>query len=458
MLEKFTNMFAEEVYNEKIAVTTIRLDDFLNTDFKNFLTDSLQQSKSFSHLIGNYMGTDPKTIIPVINYAIKAPFHEISGKVISTKAFSENKKLSKIIPSHNLKLNKDIYKKVVFTKTIKRNDKNKIYLVKQNPYKNSPEITKFLNKSKTHFNNVNTISKYDIILDNIIAKKNKIKPGNIVFFKNEYDCVKKLIEIIVPKYQEIVSIFPSFDILQLIGYENKIEIKYAMMDIKKKKFFVPDYDRLLALINTKTKMIYLSSPNIVSGQNIINDNDFKLFIEAVPDNIPILIDQRFIEFSSNKDKDILNPLKYLKKENIIILRTFNNFYSIENLELTYIITNIELANLIRTSQVINPIDKFTEDLALKVYNDVYYKKIKEKITKERERVFEILNENKIKYLESDTNFFLISTEQSRDNIKEDLEKRGIILYSSYDGHDSYWTLPLGTKNTNDKILDTILAA
>ena len=42
--------------------------------------------------------------------------------------------------------------------------------------------------------------------------------------------------------------------------------------------------------------------------------------------------------------------------------------------------------------------------------------------------------------------------------KTDLEKRGIILYSSLDGHDAYWTLPLGIKQTNDIIIDTILAS
>ena len=458
MLEKFTNMFAEELYSDKIAVTTIRIDDFLNTGFKNFLTESLEQSKSFSDTFGKYMGIDPKKIMPIINYSLTAPFHEISGKVLSTKAFDENKKLSKIVPSHNLKLNKDLYKQVIYTKTIKRNEKGKVYLVKQNPYKNSPRVTKYMNSSKKPFNNINVISKYDVILDNVIAKKIKINPDNIVFFKTEYDCIKKIVELIVPKYQEIVSIFPSLDILQLISYENKIEIKYGMMEIKKGKFFVPNYDMLLSLINTKTKLIYLSSPNIVSGQNIVDNEEFKSFIEAVPDNIPILIDQRFIEFCSNINKETLNPLKYLKKENIIILRTFNNFYSIENLELTYMITNTELADLIRTSQVINPIDKFNEDLALKVYNDKYYDTVRKKIKQERERVFQILDENKIKYLYSDTNYFLISTEQNRDTIKDDLEKRGIILYSSYDGHDAYWTLPLGTKNVNNTILDTILSA
>ena len=42
--------------------------------------------------------------------------------------------------------------------------------------------------------------------------------------------------------------------------------------------------------------------------------------------------------------------------------TFNNFYSIENLELTYTLCNKTLADLLRKSQVINPIDKFVETL------------------------------------------------------------------------------------------------
>ena len=230
------------------------------------------------------------------------------------------------------------------------------------------------------------------------------------------------------------------------------------MQIKKNKFFTIDYDKILSLITTKTKLIYLSSPNIISGQNIVDNQEFKLFIESIPDNIPVLIDQRFIDFCSEINKDTLNPLKYLKKENIIVLRTFNNFYSIENLELTYIITNNNLANLIRTSQIINPINKFTEDLALKVYNDKYYDNIRKKIKQEKDRVFKILDENKLKYLDSDTNYFLISTNVDRDTIKTDLEKRGIILYSSLDGHDAYWTLPLGIKQTNDIIIDTILAS
>ena len=59
------------------------------------------------------------------------------------------------------------------------------------------------------------------------------------------------------------------------------------------------------------------------------------------------------KYNLDKDKqlDSLNLLK--KRKNTIILRSFNNFYSIENLELCYIITNKNIASLIKKTQVIN---------------------------------------------------------------------------------------------------------
>ena len=457
MLEKFTNMFAEELYNDKIAVTTIRIDELLNTNFKNFLKNTMKVSEENNKLFGNFFGIDPKDVMPVVNYTLTAPFHEISGKVISTKAFDENKKLSKIVPSHNLKLNKDIYKQISFTKTIKRDEKGKKYLVKQNPFKSSPRIKEFLASKKSKMNRVNNVAKYDSILDNVIAKKLKVEPENIVFFKNEYDAIKKIIELLVPKYQDIISEYPAFEIMNLVAYENKIEVKYVYSDLVKNKYFKINYDNLLSLINTKTKLIYLSSPNIVSGQHILNDEDFKKFIKSVPDNIPIVIDQRYLEFATDISKESLKPLKYLNKENIIILRTFNNFYSIENLELTYIITNKDLAKFIRETQIINPLDKFVENMALQVYNDKYYDEIREKMKLERERIFQILDNNNVEYLPSDTYFFLIKTNESREDIIKDLENMGLIMYVSVDMQGSYWTLPLSTPKTNQIIMDVILS-
>ena len=41
-------------------------------------------------------------------------------------------------------------------------------------------------------------------------------------------------------------------------------------------------------------------------------------------------------------------------------------------------------------------------------------------------------------------------------VEKELKKRNIILYKSNDYYNSHWTLPLHTKNINDKIIDILL--
>lgn len=454
MVEKYSNILAEELYEYKISVSVVRIEHDIDYGYINILNTKVKNTP-YKNLIKGFLGDSPSKILPVFMYVIKAPFHEISGKVISTKAFLENEKLSKIIPPQQLNIHNEVYKKVVYTKEIDRNDKTKTYLVKQNPYDVSPRIKKMLTK-KYSINKFNTVSKYTPILDNVIAKKLNIDKQQIVFFKTEYDAMKKICDIFVPKYQEIIIQWPEYNILKLVSVENKIKLKYAMFKKYRNKFLLPDFQHILDSIGTKTKMIYLSSPNLASGQSIIDNEDFKNFLKEVPKNIFILIDQRYIEFSTANPNKILNGINHLQRDNIGVLRTFNNYYSIENLELTYLITNEEFVNIIKDTQLINPIDKFTEDLALEVYQDKYYENIKYKIKSERKRMLKLFEDNNIPHYTSEVNYLLIDTEQESEIIKEQLEKNDIILYISDEEYGTYWVLPLGTKKTNDIVFDTIM--
>jgi histidinol-phosphate aminotransferase len=447
MIEKYSNLLADELYSYKIAVTTIRLDDSFN--IKKATVFGSDNSSIYKKYFGNIFDINLDKFTPLFMYAVKAPYHEISGKILSSDSFKQNIELSKIIPAHQMKLN-NTYKDFKFNTFTK--DKNKTYLVKQNPYPMSSKVTKLLNK-KT-LNTINNESKYEPILDSIIAKKLKLKKYNIVFFKTEYDCVKKLIDIFVPKYQNIIVVNPLWNILKLVALENKINIDYSTLK-KYDKSLTPDFNRILKLINTKTKMIYLSSPNIITGQNIDKD-DFSKFLKEVPENIIVLLDQRYYDFVDTKTKNSLKGEKYLKYPNVIVLRSFNNFYSIENLELCYIITNKTLSKFIKESILINQIDHFNESLALEIYTDDYYDKVRSKITKARTKMFKHFEENKIEFFPSDTNFFLIKLKKDKEHVETELEKRNIILYKSNDNYNDFWTLPLSTETINETIVDVLI--
>ena len=289
-------------------------------------------------------------------------------------------------------------------------------------------------------------------MDTIIAKDINVDKNQITFYRTEYDALKKLVELFVPKYQDILAVYPCWNYLFMLSKEKKVNLKYYTFAINNKNI-QPDFKILKSYINQKTKMIYLSSPNTVTGQSI-NEEDFDEFMKTVPDNIPIIIDQSYLEFSFNKKA--VDPLKYIDK-NVIVMRTMNNFYGFENLELSYIISDIEIATMLQKSQIIDmPLNKFNEEIALTAYKDRNYNKyVKETMYKERQRLYKIFKENNIQYYPSEVNFILIKANKTRGEIIEELEKEKIIFYASNDVHFTHWTLPISTKKINNKVLQVL---
>ena len=456
MIEKFSNVFSDEMFDYNIGITVIRLDDEVATGKFKFLDFEIP-TDSIGKMFDEVFSVSPKKITPVLDYAIRIPFKEITGKVISTENFENNRTLMPIVAPNKLKNDNDIYNKILYTKTISRKDDAKyVTLTKQNPFNPSPKFDKFLKKGTENFNKFNTIGKYDMILDNVIASKNNIDKEQIIFFKSEYDAIKRLFELFLSKGSEIVTTNPPWAYLELCATESKAVLDIITLSPNQKMLEIN-----FPFINfgPKTKIIYLSSPNNVSGLSIRNTLEFKKFLNKIPDNVLLVIDERYIEFVKKdpiEKPEIIDSLKILKeKENVIILRSFNNFYSIENLEICYFITNKNIAKLFKNSQIINPVDKFTERMALTVINDPYYEKIKEKIQKERIRIMQTLTKSNIDFYASDVNFFLVKSQSKRDQLMIELEQENIILYNSMDGYNNYWTLPIGIPKINDKVLNIL---
>ena len=52
--------------------------------------------------------------------------------------------------------------------------------------------------------------------------------------------------------------------------------------------------------------------------------------------------------------------------------------------------------------------------------------------------------------------FFNQTYNDKGEIMNDFENEDIVLYSSYDKYNNYWTLPISTPENNKRILDIIL--
>ena len=212
MIEKFSNVFSDEMFEYNIGITVIRLDDDIATGKLKFLNFEIAND-SIGKMFDDVFSVSPKKITPIIDYAIRIPFKQITGKVISTENFENNRDLMPIVAPNKLKNDKDIYNKVIYTKTISRKDSRKyITLTKQNPYDPSPKFDNFLKKGVKNFNKFNTLGKYDMILDNVIAKKITLPKSKLYFLKLNLMQLKEYLNYFcqrVVKLLQLIHLGPS---------------------------------------------------------------------------------------------------------------------------------------------------------------------------------------------------------------------------------------------------------
>ena len=455
-LERMSEILSDETEKENISIGVIRVDT------GNYANKKVDTSKMKNSIIKNTYETinsfvdmvydDPDNITGIFLDIIKLPHHQLNGKIYSTTAFKENSKLSKIIPSYQLLINKNLYKEYKFTKNKKPGD---VYLTKQNPYGTSDKIKKFIKEYDLSNSLYNINNKYESKLDKTLSEKLNVDKDNIVFFKTELDALRKIITIFTTKYSNIFCIYPNNEYIEVLSNELKLGLKFTTYKVVDKSI-QPDYSHIINNINAKTKIIYLASPNLLTGQSI-KEKEFEEFLNKIPDNIIIIINQSMVDFVDDNNQSYLNPLKYLNK-NVLVIRNFSNFYGFENLELSYVVASKDIAKILDDSNIIqNQLDTFNENLAIECLNDVENnKKMRTKMTNEKNRIYKLLDESNMDYFKSDTYYLLINPKKDKEQLYKLLENNKIILENSDLHYNSYWPLPLSTPDINNKLVDILI--
>ncbi len=462
VIENYTKLLSSEVYHKNIAVVLIRLDEDVNGSQFNFeipISTNSVGKKIIDKLnkVNTLFRTDPKTMFPIFVYAIKAPFHEITGKVLSSNSFKENRELQKIVSPNVMNFNKDSITYMLETEI----DDKSLVLYKQNPFKPSEKALKAFKKIKLEGMNVNNAYKGE--LEELLAKRSGTLAENVVLFRSENEALKKIFELFIPKKSRIIVETPGWSSLTLFARQAHVEKKIVTLEKKKPitsgknkrpETVLPNFDIYHKSVNEKTKMIYLSSPNTVSGVSLPMD-ELKIVLDSIPDNVIILIDQRYFDLSFNKEK--LDAIKLINDyKNLIVLRSLNNTYNISSLTISYLVTNKNLASFIKKRHLINEIDPVNEKLAVACIDDLEYnKELTKKIKEEYKYFTKELSKYKIDYIESETNYLLVDSPRTYKETKEDLKNQNITLYESNDQIGTFWTLPFSTRKVNNKIISVL---
>jgi histidinol-phosphate aminotransferase len=188
-----------------------------------------------------------------------------------------------------------------------------------------------------------------------------------------------------------------------------------------------DVDAIIKSINEKTKAIYLANPNNPTGTYLTKEAYLKL-LNSVPSDIFLIVDEAYFEYAS-KLKDYPHAVN-LRKDNVIILRTFSKAYGLAGFRIGYAIANKELIVQLQKAKLTFEPTTPAQAAALAAISDTEFLDRSVKLVeREKKNLYSFFDEVGIKYVPSASNSVLMVLENEKEAIRltEEMLKKGVIL-------------------------------
>ena len=232
-----------------------------------------------------------------------------------------------------------------------------------------------------------------------IAKKHNIKSENIVVGEGIDGLLGYLVRMLVEPNDNVVTTdgsYPTFN-YHVNGYAGLL----------KKIPFKEDFEDLASLSSfskkLRPKIVYVSNPNNPMG-TFNNKTEIQAFINEVPDDTIICLDEAYADFVPDNDLIDIN----VNQENLIRMRTFSKAYGLAGARIGYGIGHENLINnfdKIRNHFGMNRVSQFAAIASLKDHN--HLKDVISKVKNSLKKIEEIAIKNNCKFVKSSTNFLAI---------------------------------------------------
>ncbi|MFI6153713.1 histidinol-phosphate transaminase [Kitasatospora sp. NPDC051170] len=123
-----------------------------------------------------------------------------------------------------------------------------------------------------------------------------------------------------------------------------------------------DLDAMLAAITPNTRLVFVCNPNNPTG-NVVHRAELERFIDAVPSDVLVVVDEAYIEFI--RDPEVPNGIDlYRTRPNVCVLRTFSKAYGLAGLRVGFAIAHEPVANALRKTAVPFGVSQLAQDAAV----------------------------------------------------------------------------------------------
>ncbi len=282
-----------------------------------------------------------------------------------------------------------------------------------------------------------------------ISKLKNTNADNIFLGNGSDEAIDLLIRAFCePRDDEIILCPPTYGVYSVSAKINDIEITEVPLTSQ----FDLNITGILDRLNSKTKLIFLCSPNNPSG-NILNADKILTLLDKFPGIV--IIDEAYIDFSSTE-----SWIKSLNRyQNLVVLQTFSKAWGLANLRFGMAFAHPKIITVLDTIKYPYNLSGVIQELVLDALKN---QKNKEKMVDEiiRQRLFLQSKLEKLtlikKVYPSEANFLLVKVDNAAFVYEKLMNKKIIVRNrSNLLRCDNCIRITVGTAEENINLLDAM---
>ena len=283
----------------------------------------------------------------------------------------------------------------------------------------------------------------------VLAEQKGVKQANILLGNGSDEVLDLIVRAFCePVTDNVITLPPTYGMYKVLAETNNVENREVWLT----ENFQLDNDAILASTDSKTKILFICSPNNPTG-NVFKANDIELLLNAFKGLV--IIDEAYIDFSS--EQSWLNKLSIYP--NLIVTQTLSKAYGLAGIRLGICYASTEIIAILNKIKPPYNVNELTQKRALKrllnkndVLNEINL------ITDEKNKLLLVLLQ--IKYITklypSDANFILIKVDDAHKRYHQLLDK-GIVIRNrtSQPLCENSLRLTIGTPEENKMLIQAL---
>ena len=277
-----------------------------------------------------------------------------------------------------------------------------------------------------------------------VARFQNVQPAQLLFGCGLDEVIELIARTFLEPGDEVLEPWPTFSEYKLHAIIENAKVIDTPIQPDSGQF---DLAKMLTKITANTKLIWLCNPNNPTG-TFIPLADLARFLDQVPKNTLVLIDEAYIEFVTQAKP--LSAITLLDQyPNIIVMRTFSKIYGLANFRVGYAVMSQALTPKLQAVRLPYNLNGLAQVAAIAALADQdFIDQTRQKIQQERTRWLDFLAEQDLKYYPSQTNFVFFETPKAA-AIKQTLLENGYLIR---DGLQPNWLrITIGTPEQNKEI-------